>query len=262
MTIVRAILRRLATARHFGFSQRFLSELELYARLAQGKGGGASSVRREVAAAISLLPKQFQKPFVALDVGANVGSWTGALLDIAPEAHVFAFEPSEAAFGALEARFRNFENVSTINVAVGEEAGKAHLFADHPGSGLASLSPRRLDHFGIEFSHVEEVPVLTLDDWCERKGVTPQLLKMDVEGHEMSVLRGAEKTLNLVQVVQFEFGGANIDTRTYFQDFFYFFRAVGFRIMRLSPRGLVQVPEYREHDESFQTTNYFAVRKD
>lgn len=55
---------------------------------------------------------------------------------------------------------------------------------------------------------------------------------MAVEGHELDVLAGAEEALKSVQLVQFEFGGCNIDTRTYFQDFFYFFQQHGFAIHR------------------------------
>lgn len=100
----------------------------------------------------------------------------------------------------------------------------------------------------------------TLDAWCARSGVVPDLLKIDVEGHELDVLAGASDVLHSVSVVQFEFGGCNIDTRTYFQDFFYFFTRAGFNLFRLGPKGLDRIAAYSEAEESFQTTNYFAVR--
>jgi hypothetical protein len=56
------------------------------------------------------------------------------------------------------------------------------------------------------------------------------------------------------------FGGCNIDTRTFFQDFWYFFMEQNFRIWRITPSGIFQVKSYSEYDESFVTTNYIAAR--
>jgi len=214
-----------------------LIQVEMAARLSQGKGWGSETVKLEVQAALSLLSASDRVKPVVLDVGANVGSWTAALLSLAPEATVFAFEPSQAAFRRLADRFSDSPQVTAIQAAVGRANGDATLWADSAGSGLASLTRRRLDHFGIDFSHSEEVSVITLDSWRLDSGVTPILLKMDVEGHELDVLVGAPELLKSIKVVQFEFGGCNIDTRTFFQDFFYFFDEAGYVIHRLGPRG-------------------------
>ena len=73
-------------------------------------------------------------------------------------------------------------------------------------------------------------------------------------------LEGSLGLLDTTAVVQFEFGGANVDTRTYFQDFWYLLTPMGFRLHRLGPRGLIEIGAYVEQDEFFTTTNYFAVR--
>jgi hypothetical protein len=84
---------------------------------------------------------------------------------------------------------------------------------------------------------------------------------MDVEGHELEILEGAKNSLINLEIIQFEFGGANIDTRTYFQDFWYFFQNSGFEIYRLIPSGTMLITHYSECDETFRTTNYIAVKK-
>ncbi len=84
---------------------------------------------------------------------------------------------------------------------------------------------------------------------------------MDVEGHEFDLLLGAVETIKSVQLVQFEFGGSNIDTRTFFQDFWYFFQELDFEIYRLGPARSFLIRSYSERDESFRATNYVAVRK-
>ena len=66
-----------------------------------------------------------------------------------------------------------------------------------------------------------------------------------------------------VRVASFEFGGCNIDSRTFFQDFFYFFRENGMdRIFRITPSGyLYPIADYKEMDEQFRATNFVVMRK-
>jgi hypothetical protein len=82
-----------------------------------------------------------------------------------------------------------------------------------------------------------------------------------VEGHEYDLLLGATEALKNIMIIQFEFGGSNIDTRTFFQDFWYFFQNLGFDVYRITPSKPLLVETYSECDESFRATNYIAVRK-
>jgi hypothetical protein len=133
------------------------------------------------------------------------------------------------------------------------------LWSDHPGSGLASLTKRNLDLLGMDFDIQERVSITTLDTWCEKNHTWPDALKIDVEGMELAVLHGAERALTTVKVLQFEFGGTQIDQRLYFADYFRFFHDRGFDIYRVAPRRLLPIPNYSELDETFQTTNYLAL---
>ena len=239
--------------------------IETAAGVALGKGWGAGTVRQEVAACLGQIPsyssgrESGEGGLVALDIGANRGTWTEALLNAEPQAKVFCFEPSAKAFEELSKKFSSHTNVRLVRAAVGSTIGSAKLWADSPGSGLASLTKRRLDHFGIEFDLSEDVDLITLDEWCERNEVSPTLIKIDVEGHELDVLKGGLSAIKRAKVVQFEFGGCNIDTRTYFQDFWYLFKELGFKLSRIAPGGLIDVVKYRELDEAFRTTNFIAV---
>ena len=88
------------------------------------------------------------------------------------------------------------------------------------------------------------------------------ICKIDIEGHELDALVGFGEAIKHISVIQFEFGGCNIDTRTFFQDFWYFFQEKGFDLYRISPIGLIHIPRYRELDEFFFiTTNYLAKRR-
>jgi FkbM family methyltransferase len=206
-------------------------------------------------------------PLRFFDVGANVGDWGAQVLGhFDPhKIEVFAFEPSRAAFKELGIRFKQFPHFQLFNFGLGHKNMETFLFSDSQASGIASLYRRRLDHFGIHFDQKndEMVQIQTLDAFCkERKISRIDFLKLDVEGHELRVLEGAKNLLesNAIQFIQFEFGGSNIDSRTYFQDFFYLLNEK-YRIFRVLKNGLHPIPEYREVDECFVTTNYLAEHR-
>jgi FkbM family methyltransferase len=238
-----------------------LRRLESLAQNAQGKGWGAMTVTEEVAAVRELLADRADQELVVFDVGANVGAWTHEALRAFPQARIYCFEPSVSAFAELTKAVGTSPRVSLNRLALAETEGEALLYANTPGSGLGSLTKRRLDHFGLDFSHQEPVPVQTLQSWAASAGVESiDVLKLDVEGHELDVLRGAGELLSRVRVIQFEFGGCNIDTRTYFQDYWYIL-SDDFELYRLGPAGPSLLPAYSEQDEVFTTTNFLARRR-
>ena len=64
-----------------------------------------------------------------------------------------------------------------------------------------------------------------------------------------------------IKLIQFEFGGCNIDTRSFFQDFWYFFNDHNFKIFRISPLGLIEIKQYKEIYEHITTTNFLCLNK-
>lgn len=87
------------------------------------------------------------------------------------------------------------------------------------------------------------------------------LFKMDIEGHEYSLLNSiAPSDLININAIQFEFGGANIDSRTYFRDFWNLLSDY-FTIYRMTKFGLAKIARYREIDETLMTTNYLCVKR-
>jgi FkbM family methyltransferase len=226
-----------------------------------GKGSGAWSTAEEAKATSEFVRSLGLQEVIAIDAGANIGNWLAEFLKCLPAAQVIAFEPSKVAFKKLAERFANDDRVNCVNSALGKVNEDTTLYSDEGGSGLGSLTKRRVEHFNIDFGHQEKIQVQTLDSWINKNQVkTPNVLKMDIEGHEYNLLLGAEVTLRNIKVVQFEFGGSNIDTRTYFQDFWYFFKDLGFTIYRLTPLKPLLIEHYSESDESFRATNYVAIR--
>lgn len=127
---------------------------------------------------------------VLADVGANVGLYTlwGARR-VGPGGVVHAFEPHPVTCRRLARNLgRNgFENVNVVPAAVGAEAGEVTLFEVPRDSGQTSrYAPRA--------GGIRRVPEITLDGYFEGRR-TPRLVKIDVEGMEAEVLRGARRLL-------------------------------------------------------------------
>ena len=137
------------------------------------------------------------------------------------------------------------------------------LYFDKTGSELASLTKRKMDQFGIDFNKSEKVKVTTIDQYCLENTINHiQLLKIDIEGHELDALIGARKMFDkkAIDIVSFEFGGCNVDSRTFFQDFWYFFSEINMKIFRIVPSGyLYPIDSYKQTYEQFKTTNFIAI---
>ena len=130
-----------------------------------------------------------------VDVGSHIGFYT---MGLAPGFdRVIAFEPSRFQYGWLTRNraLNDYTHVSCEHVALGEERGEARLNVLSYEGGLNSLSPDvAQNHVADGHSILDHytVPVEVLDD----RGLTDvDLMKIDVEGFEIPVLRGARKTI-------------------------------------------------------------------
>jgi FkbM family methyltransferase len=196
------------------------------------------------------------------DVGANIGNYSLAAHNILKhrELRIFSFEPAKETFIILSRNLKGSDNIIPVNSGLSNKISVQKLYSNHSSSGLASVYNRRLSHFDIELNKYEEINLTTIDNFCDENGITSiDFLKIDVEGHELKVLHGAKKMIreSRIRFIQFEFGGCNIDSRTFFQDFFYLLKDK-YKIYKIMPKGLYQIDEYKEAQEIFLTVNYFA----
>jgi FkbM family methyltransferase len=238
----------------------FMNLAERVSAYAQGKGYGSATINQEVKLLLRSLNKA---PDLAVDIGGNIGEYTAELRRRYPKLEIHIFEPSSTNLEKLRSRFAGDKDIKLIPLALSNTTGQATLFADAPGSGLASLTKRKLDHFNIDFDFKESIETLRFEEYwtkeLNRRSI--DIVKIDIEGHELTALAGFGEAIKEIRVLQFEFGGCNIDTRTYFQDFWYFFNEHNFAIYRITPMGLEKIERYRESDEFFSTTNYIAVNR-
>ena len=235
----------------------------------QGVGSGGNVENSGEAKIIRMLNKDKSTSLCIFDVGANKGDFAKMALPILQSKDRFAihcFEPSKYTYNLLQHNLAGCTQVILNNIGLGKEQGEFNLYCDEPGSGAASLTKRNLEYMGVEFRHCERVSIDTVDNYCEQKNIgCIDLLKIDAEGHELDVLAGAANMFRKKSIgkVSFEFGGCNIDTRTFFKDFFYYFQKRNYRLYRITPSGyFFSVDCYKEIYEQFRTTNFLAVLND
>lgn len=256
MGLVGQLLGTLARRLPFSVSMR---AVQLLLR-EQGIGAGADVRTSGEAQVFELISA---KAPVLFDVGGHLGAYSKAFLSRFPDGKVFLFEPS--AVHVAQARASLPAQVRFFTIALSDRDGAATLYKDAEVTGLASLTKRDLAHRDIQMDLSETIACRTLDGVvAEEKIDRIDLLKIDVEGHELDVLRGGQTSFarGLIGVVQFEFGGCNLDTRTTLHDFFRFFAPLGYALYLVRPTGgLVALGAYRELYEQYQTTNYVAMRR-
>ncbi|MGC3982204.1 MAG: FkbM family methyltransferase [Steroidobacteraceae bacterium] len=195
------------------------------------------------------------------DVGANVGSYSSQILEFCRNAKVHAFEPHPLNFAKL-AQVRGIES---YNLALGNEEASLSLFdyqgaAD--GSQHASVFKEVIEglHKGASTAH--KVRCVRLDEFCKSKDIDSiDFLKIDTEGNELDVLRGAGALLQdgRIKVIQFEFNEMNVVSRVYMRDFVNLLS--DYELFRLLPSGLLPLTYSPLLCELFAFQNIVAVAK-
>ena len=202
---------------------------------------------------------------VVFDIGANIGEYTDMVAKSInnPGLKIYSFEPSHKTYEKLCANIMD-DRVELCNFGLGErENNNVLLYSDHECSGMASLYKRQLEHVNVSMSNEESIHIKTVDDYCRTAGITHiHFMKVDVEGNELNVLKGAKKMIDegRISAIQFEFGGTDIDSRVFFKDFWYLLNKK-YRIFRILPDGIKEIKEYSQKWEIFQCMNYLAIKR-
>ncbi|MEI8348926.1 MAG: FkbM family methyltransferase [Candidatus Omnitrophota bacterium] len=247
--------------------QKFFEKLHTYALEGMNCGGGAYVENSGEAGVVKFILKKIadSNP-ILFDVGASIGKYTSLIEGVSkeiPGAIIYSFEPSRVAFDTLLMKMGNKPNISLHRIGFGDCNKKAKLFYDVEGSELSSLYRRRIRNSNSIMNLSEEIEIRTIDSFCAEKGIGHiHLLKLDVEGYELCALQGAQEMLrrDAIDFIQFEFSSCNIDSKTYFQDFWWLLNDT-YKIYRVVKNGIYPIGDYDEKREIFSTTNYVAERK-
>lgn len=168
-----------------------------------------------------------------VDVGANTGQFSQAVHAVFPDAQIFAFEPLPSCVGQARERMKGVEGFHIFAAAIGSQDGTItiHESASSPSSSILPMSEAHTEAFPWTAGGQDvEVDLRRLDSFLpEMKLTAPVLLKIDVQGYSMEVLRGAIETIRLCEIVVVETSVVELyDGESTFEEVYTFMRNVGF----------------------------------
>ena len=142
---------------------------------------------------IKFIQHRLQRGQVAVDVGAHKGGYLYWLQKmVGQQGQCFAFEPQIQLFERLSLAFGRMQNVQLEHLALSDKPGKMTLHIPESTSGS---SPGATLEMRDDNTTDTEVTVTTLDDYFLPKKIYPNLIKIDVEGHELALLKGGQNLL-------------------------------------------------------------------
>lgn len=137
---------------------------------------------------------------IIIDVGAYIGNTVKLYQNYFPRYKIFCFEPFLESYYYLNNRFSNDSNISIFNKAIGckDETRKLYL-SNFPN--LNSLHKPKARSWGFNDDKSVVVETITLDDFCSKNNIKHiDILKLDVQGSELDVLKGCKTILEGGQI--------------------------------------------------------------
>jgi len=197
---------------------------------------------------------------ILIDIGANRGDWTaharGILDSLGKHGLAYAFEPTQSTYTFLTNRFKVDDSVKLNKIALSEHTGEAEFFVNGELAGTNSL-------YDTQGTVAETVQTQRFDDFWVSAGLkTVLFVKSDTEGHDMSVLRGAEKSLRAgsIEVWQFEYNHRWVFNHSVLKDVFDFIEDKPYSLGKLYGNGIEIYEKWHPEIERFFEANYVLVR--
>lgn len=196
---------------------------------------------------------------VMIDVGANLGYFSLLMAAIRPECEVYAFEPSPPTYDRLRENLaiNRTRSVEAFSLALGNSDGTLSFIND-----VTSPTTNRLIKPGESSGlPVIEVDVTTLDGFLEERGVQNiSFMKIDVEGFEGGVLKGAENALRekRVRAGLIELCPENLkQAGSTVGELLAVVSGFGYRLFYISDDGSLEGEVTEENAESIDVVNVF-----
>lgn len=176
-----------------------------------------------------------------LDIGANVGQYAVLTRSAGFEGRIISCEPLAGAYGEISGRARKDRNWITLNTAVGAEPGTTTINVSENSfsSSIREMTDAHLSAApGSGYVATETVPVTTVKAIASEHGVDPArtLLKIDTQGFEDEVLRGAGDLVGRFAAIQLELSFVELyEGQLLYEDLVAQMATAGYRIQQIDP---------------------------
>ena len=156
----------------------------------------------DLAATCRNLARRGFYPEYIVDIGANRGRWSGAVQKVFPDARFTLVEPQVELAPQLEKFCKTSPGSQFVTAGAGAADGKLPFALVGSTDSTFAMSAEKAERLGIER---RVVPVHTLDTICEKfVGGVPDLVKLDAEGFEFEIMKGAPKMVGQVELFLLE----------------------------------------------------------
>lgn len=186
-----------------------------------------------------------------IDVGANSGQFTKASNYFYPTAQIYTFEPLEDHFLKIQQTFSKMQSIKVYNLAIGNEEGFISFNKNKYGhvSSILDISEENKYYPQDQIEKID-VKITSLDTFFKETPIpNATLIKLDVQGFELEVLKGA---VTLIQKVKYIIIEANLETlytnQPTFTEVNSFLNANGFEVCGMLDFNLGSKNKYIEVD--------------
>lgn len=194
-----------------------------------------------------------------VDVGANVGEWTQHLIShVAPDAEGLLIEPNPGAVDVLRRRFAGWNKIEILPMALSDRVGCSSLFLCDASAGCSLVAG------ALPGAPTVDVVTETLDRLISQRGWDHvDFLKIDAEGHDLDVLRGAGGLLGIraIGFVQFEYMQSWALNGSALGGAIGMLRSAGYETRLLTPKGPIPF-DYGFYREFFRYANFVAATRE
>ncbi len=208
----------------------------------------------------------FADDAIILDVGANFGSMTFRFAQLAPQGHVYAFEPTDYAFKKLLTNLSLnpalAPRVTAVQTFVSDETKTEHQLSAYASWKVDGSASQAHPWHGGTIKSAESVPTVTIDDFCLQKGIQKvDLVKIDTDGHELLVLKGAARILEESQpFIVFEAGLYIMQERgTSFEEYYSYLTSYHYHLFNAKNDKKITLGNFADQIPMRSTTDIVAV---
>jgi len=206
------------------------------------------------------------KKAIIFDVGANIGAMSLVFAQKVPNGQVYSFEPTDFAYSKMQKNLKlNPDLASKISLEqtfIYSNSTNKHELKAYSSWKLTKGGHKHPIHRGIA-KPTNNIPTITIDDYCEKNHINRlDFIKIDTDGYEYEILKGALKTLTkLKPKIIFEIGIYIMDEKNLiFKDYINYFEGLGYEIRTIKGKQVCN-GNFKKHIPLNGTVDLFAIPK-